>query len=134
RAGIGLGIPGASATGGLEIGGQLGIAGAAEASVNFDWTPTTGLEINAEGYIHAQPRFVFDISGYVEVEALWITVYEQRWNFASFEYGSDLTFGVRFPIHYREGQPFDIALSDVQFETPNIDTDDILSGLIDRIA
>lgn len=134
RAGIGLGIPGASATGGLEIGGQLGIAGAAEASVNFDWTPATGLEINAEGYIHAQPRFVFDISGYVEVEALWVTVYEQRWNFASFEYGSDLTFGVRFPIHYREGQPFDIALSDVQFETPNIDTDDILSGLIDRIA
>jgi Domain of unknown function (DUF4157) len=134
RAGIGLGIPGASATGGLEIGGQLGIAGAAEAAVNFDWTPTTGLEINAEGYIHAQPRFVFDISGYVEVEALWITVYEQRWNFASFEYGSDLTFGVRFPIHYQEGQPFDIALSDVQFETPNIDTDAILSGLIDRIA
>lgn len=134
RAGIGLGIPGASATGGLEIGGQLGIAGAAEAAVNFNWTPTTGLEINAEGYIHAQPRFVFDISGYVEVEALWITVYEQRWNFASFEYGSDLTFGVRFPIHYQEGQPFDISLSDVQFETPNIDTDAILSGLIDRIA
>lgn len=134
RAGIGLGIPGASATGGLEIGGQLGIAGAAEASVNFDWTPTTGVEINAEGYIHAQPRFVFDISGYVEVEALWITVYEHRWNFASFEYGSDLTFGVRFPIHYQEGQPFDIALSDVQFETPNIDTDALLSGLIDRIA
>jgi hypothetical protein len=134
RAGIGLGIPGASATGGLEIGGQLGIAGAAEASVNFDWTPTTGLEINAEGYIHAQPRFVFDISGYVEVEALWITVYEQRWSFASFEYGSDLSFGVRFPIHYREGQPFDISLSDVQFETPNIDTDSILGGLIDRIA
>lgn len=134
RAGIGLGIPGASASGGLEIGGKLGIAGAAEAAVDFDWTPATGLAINAEGYIHAQPKFTFDISGFVEVEVLWKTVYEETWNFASFEYGSDLTFGVRFPIHYREGQPFDIALSDVQFETPNIDTDDILSGLIDRIA
>jgi hypothetical protein len=61
-------------------------------------------------------------------------VYEETWNFASFEYGSDLNFGVRFPIHYREGQPFDISLSDVQFETPNIDTDSILAGLIDRIA
>ncbi|MCK9605745.1 MAG: DUF4157 domain-containing protein [Methylomonas sp.] len=134
RAGIGLGIPGASASGGLEIGGKLGIAGAAEAAVDFDWTPATGLAINAEGYIHAQPKFTFDIAGFVEVEVLWKTVYEETWNFASFEYGSDLTFGVRFPIHYREGQPFDISLSDVQFETPNIDTDAILSGLIDRIA
>lgn len=134
RAGIGLGIPGASASGGLEIGGKLGIDGAAEAAVDFDWTPATGLAINAEGYIHAQPKFVFDISGFVEVEVLWKTVYEETWNFASFEYGSDLNFGVRFPIHYREGQPFDISLSDVQFETPNIDTDTILSGLIDRIA
>lgn len=134
RAGIGLGIPGASASGGLEIGGKLGIDGAAEAAVDFDWTPATGLAINAEGYIHAQPKFVFDISGFVEVEVLWKTVYEETWNFASFEYGSDLSFGVRFPIHYREGQPFDISLSDVQFETPNINTDDILSSLIDRIA
>jgi hypothetical protein len=134
RAGIGLGIPGASASGGLEIGGKLGIDGAAEAAVDFDWTPATGLAINAEGYIHAQPKFVFDISGFVEVEVLWKTVYEETWNFASFEYGSDLNFGVRFPIHYREGQPFDISLSDVQFETPNIDTDSILAGLIDRIA
>ena len=134
RAGIGLGIPGASASGGLEIGGTLGIAGAAEAAVDFDWTPASGLAINAEGYIHAQPKFVFDISGFVEVEVLWKTVYEETWKFASFEYGSDLNFGVRFPVHYREGQPFDIALSDVQFEAPNVDVDDILGGLIDRIA
>ncbi|MDO8301754.1 MAG: hypothetical protein Q7T18_00780, partial [Sedimentisphaerales bacterium] len=43
RAGIGLGITGASATGGLDIGGTLGIEGAAEAGVHVDWTPATGL-------------------------------------------------------------------------------------------
>ena len=66
RAGIGLGIPGASVTGGLEIGGTLGIEGAAEAGVHIDWTPTTGLDLTATLSVHAQPAFTFDISGYVQ--------------------------------------------------------------------
>jgi len=134
RAGIGLGITGASATGGLEIGGTLGIEGAAEAGVHVEWTPAQGLDLRAFAAIHAQPSFTFDISGYVSVRALGFSVYDQRWQLYSFTYGPDLQFGIRFPVHYQEGQPFDISLSDVEFEVPEIDTDSLLRGLISRIA
>lgn len=134
RAGIGLGITGASATGGLDIGGTLGIEGAAEAGVHVEWTPATGLDISAEVAVHAQPSFTFDIGGYVSVRALGFSVYDNRWQFASYTFGSDYRFGIRLPIHYREGEPFDISLDDVEFEVPDIDTDQLLSGLIARIA
>lgn len=134
RAGIGLGITGASATGGLEIGGMLGIAGAAQAGVHIDWTPRTGLRIDAFGELSAEPAFRFDISGYVSVRVLGFSVYDHRWELAAFQFGSNLRFGARFPIHYIEGQPFDISLSDVEFIVPDVNPREILSGLIDRIA
>ena len=134
HAGIGLGIPAASVSGGLEIGGELGLEGAAEAGVHIDWMPSEGLEIDAFGRLSAQPKFTFDVSGYVEVEALFFTIYEERWELASFELGSNLTFGVRFPIHYREGEPFDIALDDVEFEVPDVSPRQILDDLMDEIT
>ena len=133
RAGIGLGITGASATGGLELGGTLGIGGAAEAGVHIDWTPGSGLAIDAEGYLHASPRFKFDVSGYVAVTALGFSVYDNSWQLAAYELGSDLTFGVRFPIHYREGQPFDVSLDDVRFEVPDVDPAALVRQLGDHI-
>lgn len=134
RAGIGLGITGASATGGLDIGGTLGIEGAAEAGVHVDWTPATGLDITAELAVHAQPSFTFDIGGYVSVRALGFEVYDNRWQFASYTFGSDYRFGIRLPIHYHEGEPFDISTDDIEFEVPDIDTNQLLRGLIARIA
>lgn len=132
--GIGLGIPAASVSGGLEVGGELGLAGAAEAGVHVDWRPSQGLAIDAYGRLSAHPRFVFDVSGYVEVEALFFTIYENRWRLAAFEYGSDLTFGVTFPIHYREGEPFDISLEDVEFQVPEVSPRQILGDLVERIV
>ncbi|MFN9029456.1 MAG: DUF4157 domain-containing protein [Betaproteobacteria bacterium] len=138
RGGLGAGIPIVSATAALEIGGSLGLEGAVEAGVHVDWSPASGLAIDAEGEIYVQPKFKFDVTGMVLVEAdLLVTtveLYSQRWNLAQFEYGSDLRFGVRFPIRYREGQPFDIALSDVQFDVPEVDPQSLLGDLIDRIA
>lgn len=134
RAGIGLGITGASATGGLEVGGTLGIEGAAEAGVDVDWTPSQGLDVSANLAVHAQPSFTFDISGYVAVTALGFSVYDHRWELASFSFGSDYQFGISLPIHYHEGEPFNISLSDVEFQVPDINTDRLLKGLIARIA
>ena len=136
--GLGAGIPIVSATAGLEVGGELGLQGAVEAGVDVDWRPGTGLEINANGEIYVEPKFKFDVSGFVKVEAdlllTTIDLYEKRWNLASFEYGSNLRFGIRFPIHYKEGEPFDISLDDVQFQVPEISPRDILGDLIDRVT
>jgi hypothetical protein len=137
RGALGAGIPIVSAELGLELGGRLGLEGAVEASVNVDWTPSTGLVLDALGEIYVQPKFRFDLTGYLEVVAdLFFTeidLYEKRWELAAFEVGPDLRFGVRFPIHYEEGQPFDISLDDLQFEVPDVDTRALLGDIIDRI-
>ncbi|HYG60195.1 MAG TPA: DUF4157 domain-containing protein [Symbiobacteriaceae bacterium] len=138
RGGIGLGIPIVSASANLEIGGTLGIEGGLDTAVQVDWTPARGLVVDAHAEIFAQPKFKFDIQGVVLVEAdlLFdtVTLYEQRWRLAEFEYGSDMRVGVRFPLHYEEGQPFDISLSDVEFITPRVDPIQMARNLIDRIA
>jgi hypothetical protein len=137
RGGLGVGIPIVSATAALEIGASLGLEGAVVASVDVDWLANRGLIINATGEIYAQPKFKFDVTGMVLVEAdlllTTIELYSKRWRLAQFEYGSDLRFGITFPIHYQEGRPFDISLSDVQFQVPHIDPMDLLTGLIKRI-
>jgi hypothetical protein len=134
KAGIGLGITGASATGGLEIGGKLGIVGSAQAGVHVDWTPAKGLVLDAFGEIKAEPKFIFDVSGYVDVRVLGFSIYEETWKLTEFEFGSGLTFGVRFPIHYVEGEPFSISLDDVEFIVPDLDPGDILDSLIAKIT
>jgi Domain of unknown function (DUF4157) len=135
--GLGVGIPLVSATATLEVGGSLGLEGAVTADVNVDWMAGRGLTIDASAAIYAQPKFKFDVTGrvLVELDLLLTTIelYSKRWRLASFEYGSDLRFGVRFPIRYQEGRPFDISLSDMQFEYPHINPMDLLTGLISRI-
>ena len=133
RAGIGLGITGASATGGLELGGSLGIEGAAEAGVHVDWMPNQGLRIDANAAFHAEPKFKFDVSGYVAVTALGFSVYDQRWQLAAYELGSNLRFGVNFPVHYVEGQPFSVSMSDVEFEVPDVDPAAMIGQVGDAI-
>lgn len=129
RAGIGLGITGASATGGIELGGSLGIDGAAEAGVHVDWMPSQGLRIDANAAFHAEPKFKFDVSGYVAVTALGFSVYDQRWQLAAYELGSNMRFGVNFPVHYVEGQPFSVSMSDVEFEVPDVDPGALIGQL-----
>ena len=138
RGGIGAGIPLVSATAGLEIGGELGVEGAAEANVAVDWTPENGLALDADVGVHAQPTFKFDVTGFVEVTFDYLidtaTLYEKRFQLAGFEYGSGMRFGIKFPFHYQEGEPFDVSLDDVEFEYPEIDAGSLLSGLVGQIA
>jgi hypothetical protein len=138
RGALGAGIPIVSAQAGIEIGGQLGLEGAIDAGVNVDWMPARGLQIDARGEIYVQPKFTFDITGFVLVEAdlliKTIELYSKRWQLAALEYGSDLRLGIKFPIHYKEGQPFDIAMSDVEFQVPSVDPPAVLKGLLSQIA
>jgi hypothetical protein len=138
QGGLGAGIPIVSATAGLEVSGALGLEGAADDSVNLAWTPARGLVLNAKGEIYVEPKFRFAITGFVDVSAdVWVHtyhLYEKRWQLAAFEYGSNLRFGVVFPIHYEEGHPFHLSLDQVQFTYPTIDAKELLAGLIGQIA
>jgi hypothetical protein len=137
RGSLGVGIPIVDAKAGLEIGAGLGLEGALDAGVEVNWSPMQGLKIDAFGEVYVEPKLKFDITGFVEVEAdlLFdtITLYEKKWQLASFEFGSGLRFGVKFPIHYEEGKPFNVSLDDLQFQVPDIDPMDLLTRLIDQI-
>src|SRR5690606_22985873 len=86
QGGVGAGIPLVSATAGLEVGGELGLAGALDAGVEVDWTPATGLVIDAFAEMYVNPKFRFDVSAFanvaLEVFIGSITLYERRWQLA----------------------------------------------------
>jgi hypothetical protein len=136
-AALGAGIPIVDAKAGIELGGTLGIEGALHAGVDVDWSPKKGLVLDANAEVYAEPKFKFDITGFVLVEAdlfiKTITLYEKRWQLAAVEYGSGLRLGLKMPIHYEEGKPFNVSLSDIQFEVPNVDAMSVIKGLFDKI-
>ncbi len=115
--------------GGLELAGGLGLEAAAEASVNVDWTPTRGLELNARLEAHVQPKLIFTIDGLIRA---WFAWYEKewRWRLADYEYGSNMRFGIALPIQYREGQPFNIAFDDLEIQRPDINARSFVQGLV----
>ncbi|HYM79376.1 MAG TPA: DUF4157 domain-containing protein [Candidatus Dormibacteraeota bacterium] len=136
-AALGAGIPLVDAKAGIELGGSLGIEGALHAAVDVDWSPKKGLVLDANAEIYAEPKFKFDITGFVlvEVDLLFTTktLYEKKWQLAAVEYGSGLRLGMKLPVHYEEGKPFNISLSDIQFEVPNIDAMATIKGLFNKI-
>ncbi len=136
--GLGVGIPIVSATAGITIYGEIGVQGAAEASARVEWSPARGVILDAQGSLSVEPKFKFGIEAFVDVSAdLWITtieLYHKKWNLASFEYGSNLRFGLVFPIHYEEGKPFQLSFDQVQWTYPSIEPKDLLSGLMKQIA
>ena len=137
-AAIGAGIPVVEARLGLEIGGLLGIEAAVGAAVDIDWTPAKGLVLDAVAEAYAEPVFKFDVTGFARIDLdLWlktINLYEKKWALAEFAYGSGLRLGVKLPVHYEEGKPFEPSLSDVTFEVPDIDPKALLSGLVERVT
>ncbi len=132
--GIGAGIPIVSAEAGIEVSGELGLQGEARAAVDVDWTPQRGIVLDAEGSIFVEPRLKLDVSAYVSVKAdlllTTIDLYSKRWRLAGTEIGSNLRFGVTFPIHYEQGKPFSLSTDDVHFVIPEIDPQSVLSGIL----
>ncbi|HEV2851610.1 MAG TPA: DUF4157 domain-containing protein [Thermoanaerobaculia bacterium] len=135
RGGLGVGIPLVDASASLEVGGALGLEGAADTGVQVDWTPAQGLVLDAFGKVYVEPKLKLDLSAVVlvELDLLVDTVelYSNRWTLAQFEYGSGMRFGVEFPIHYEEGKSFDVSWDQVQFDTPDIDPQAILGAVLD---
>ena len=138
RGALGAGIPVVSAELGLEAGGEIGLAGEARAEAAVDWSPGRGLVLDAMGSVFVEPRFRFDLTGFAEVTAdLLVTeveLYSERWQLASFEVGSAMRFGVEFPLHYEEGQPFDVDWDRVRFITPDVDVGAVMEEVIGRVV
>ncbi|MBL7731680.1 MAG: DUF4157 domain-containing protein [Chitinophagaceae bacterium] len=133
RASIGVDAGVAGVEGGIEVAGGLGLKAEASADITVDWTPTTGLELKANLNADVQPKFIFNIDGFIKA---WLLFYEDEWRyrFANYEYGSNLNFGVTLPIHYKEGEPFDVNFEDIEFRKPDVDAESFVGGLIKDLA
>jgi hypothetical protein len=136
--GVGVGIPVVSATVGLTVFGELGLAGAASASALLVWSASKGVTLDAEGKVSVQPKFKFGVEAFVDISAdvvlTSIELYHQKWSLAQFEYGSNLTFGLTFPIHYESGKPFELSFDQVQWTYPDINPSDLLGGLVKQMV
>lgn len=133
RASIGVDAGIAGVEGGIEVAGGLGLEATASAGINIDWTPDSGLELNANLSADVQPKFTFNIDGFIRA---WVLFYEHEWRkrFANYEYGSNFTFGVSLPIHYKEGESFDISYDDIEFRKPDIDAGSFIGGLLRNLG
>jgi hypothetical protein len=136
--GLGAGIPVVSATAGVSIFGEVGVAGAASAAATVNWSPRTGIVLDARGELSVEPKFRFGIEAYVDVSAdLWlktIELYHRKWSLASFEYGSNLRFGLVFPLHYESTKPFTLSFDQIQWTYPQIEPRDLLGGLMKQLV
>ncbi|WP_186292548.1 eCIS core domain-containing protein [Mucilaginibacter corticis] len=135
--GIGLSVAAASVTGGIEIRGGLGLEGEASASADLSWSPTSGFEFNALGQIEVHPQFTFDVNALLRASLdLGVTSLSKEWrhNLAAFSYGPDIQLGVSLPVHYKDGEPFDISTDDIQVTYPHIDIPQMASGLANQIS
>lgn len=128
--GVSAGI--ASLTGGIELEGSLGLEGEALSSVDVNWSPMTGLTIDALGRITVNPQFTFEINAFARASLGigWFSISETwRHNLASFEWGPDIQFGIIFPINYHEGEPFNLSFDDIQVIYPDLDVVNMATGL-----
>ena len=63
-----------------------------------------------------------------------LELYKKKWKLASFEYGSNMEFGLTFPIHYESGKPFELSFDQVQWKYPRIEPGELLSGLMKQLV
>lgn len=130
--GLGVSVGIASLTGGIEVAGSLGLEGEALAQVDVNWSPQTGLAIDALGRVTVNPKFTFDINAFARASLdLWLFSISETWryNLASFSWGPDIQFGVEFPVNYREGEPFDMSFDDINVIYPEMDVGDMIQGI-----
>jgi len=129
---LGVSVGVASLTGGIELEGSLGLEGEALASVDVNWSPMTGLTIDAMGRITVNPKFSFGINAFARASlGIGLFSISETWrhNLASFEWGPDIQFGIVFPVHYQEGEPFAMSFDDIELIYPDLDVVDMAVGL-----
>ncbi|WP_167619858.1 eCIS core domain-containing protein [Maribellus sediminis] len=130
--GLGVSVAIASLSGGIELAGTLGLEGEASAAVDLSWSPQTGVILDAEGRIMVNPKFTFDVNAFARASLGigWFSISETwRHNLVSFSWGPDIQFGVVFPVHYEEDQPFDISFDDIEVIYPDLDVVNMAKGL-----
>ncbi|MCZ6604224.1 MAG: hypothetical protein O7A03_03680, partial [Alphaproteobacteria bacterium] len=121
-AGLGLDVVIGSLTGGIEAVGTAGIYGAISVvpELNYadgDW----GIEGTAT--MAAGARLKLGLNAWAEVEALWVTVWEQEWKLAEYVMSVGPDLGLQAKLSYKFGQP---TPPEIEMKSSDIDTNSMI--------
>lgn len=137
RGAIGLSAAVASVTGGITATGTAELRGGLEAAVDVRYQRNR-FSVDAFAEISAAPAFRLSLDADVTAEAGVGPIsyqYQRVWHLAGFEYGSNLRFGLRAPIHYASDEAFRApTANDIQWIVPEINVSQLVGDLAGRIA
>jgi hypothetical protein len=133
--GVGVSLLIVKAVGGIQATGAVGLQGALAVPIELKYLAGR-FSVDGAAELYAQPRVRFQLDAFVKVEAdlllTTIDVYSKTWRLAGFEWGSDFRIGLRFPVHYAFGEPFQLSLDQVQFIAPQIDARRLIKDLLPK--
>ncbi|MGE3357376.1 MAG: hypothetical protein AB7O92_12205 [Acidimicrobiia bacterium] len=122
-AGLGLDVVLGSLTGGIEGVATAGIYGAISvvpelSYENGDWA------IDGVATLAAGARLKVGLNAWAEVEAAWITVWENTWRLAEYVMPLGADLGLQARLHYVFGQP---AAPEFELQSSDIDTEKLIT-------
>lgn len=125
KGGIGLSVVIASVQGFIKLRAKAGIEGGLNMEVDVNWNPQEGLAIDTLAEVLFRPALTLGADIGLEASVgIWPLEYTATWDtpIAEKTWGSDFEFGLRFPMHYKEGEPFNLSMNDLELVYPEFDT------------
>jgi Domain of unknown function (DUF4157) len=121
----------ASLSTGLGVTADAGLRGQVQVDAAIDYAAEV-LAARLRFEASANPEVRLAIDAFVRATVLGADVYEQRWNLANFRWGSDLRFGLAFPVEYASNRPFELpGFENIEWIYPrDIDAAGMLRRLI----
>lgn len=121
-AGLGASVVLGSLTGGIEAMGTAGIYGAISVIPELSYE-NGDYSIEGVATMAAGARIKLSLNAWAEIEALWITVWENTWELASVTMAVGPDLGMQARMAYTFGSPEPPTLD---FTTSDIDTDSLI--------
>jgi hypothetical protein len=127
-AGLGLDVVLGSLTGGIEGVATAGLYGAISVVPeldyeNGDWT------IQGDATLAAGARLKLGLNAWAEVEALWITVWEEKWKLGEWVWNVGPDLALQAHMAYKFGQP---GPPELDFKTSDIDSESLIQAAMPK--
>ncbi|MEL7097518.1 MAG: hypothetical protein AAGM84_01695 [Pseudomonadota bacterium] len=127
-AGLGVSVVLGSLTGGIEAMGTAGIYGAISVVPELAYKDGD-YSIEGVATMAAGARLKLSLNAWAEVEALWVTVWENTWELASVTMPMGPDLGMQAKMAYTFGKPDPPSLD---FSTSDIDTDKLITDAMPK--
>lgn len=127
-AGLGASVLLGSLTGGIEAMGTAGIYGAISVIPELAYADGD-YSIEGLATMAAGARLKLSLNAWAEIEALWVTVWDNTWELASVTMPIGPDLGLSAQMNYTFGSPEPPSL---EFNSSDIDTDSLIEGAMPK--